>query len=269
MRDLDDKIDEWRSQMAAGGVKSPAVLDELESHLCEDIEREMRVGSDEAAAFETAVKRIGRSEVLKVEFAKIEHRTEMSPGKLMGIACCFASALYSVLLAPPLISIPELGSLQRLSGLAAVSLTLLSLASLRFGYKYLPVIRNRRTRVMTVTTCGLAAVVWLFIFSNLLPDVIVPRLLGRTASTTHVARVEGSGGYATARNSLLVHNRVSIEGDQRIIQPGFVSSSTRMTAIFNIGLSLFWAMTFAAALGGIAYGLEEAARRGTKENAYV
>ncbi|HEX4265160.1 MAG TPA: hypothetical protein VH597_12540 [Verrucomicrobiae bacterium] len=42
---LDPAITEWRRKMAAGGIKSPAVVDELESHLHEDVEQQMRAGT--------------------------------------------------------------------------------------------------------------------------------------------------------------------------------------------------------------------------------
>src|ERR1041385_6414011 len=70
MFNLDQTIANWRRQMAAGGIKRAEVLDELESHLREDIEAQMRSGTDAQRAFEVAVERIGRVETLKPEFAK-------------------------------------------------------------------------------------------------------------------------------------------------------------------------------------------------------
>ena len=71
MFNLDQAIAEWRRQMAAGGIKIPEALDELESHLRDDIERQMRSGSDAEQAFAAAVQRIGRANILKSEFEKI------------------------------------------------------------------------------------------------------------------------------------------------------------------------------------------------------
>src|SRR4051812_34575579 len=103
MLNLDGRIAEWRKRMAAGGIKTPAVLDELESHLREDVERELRAGRDESAAFETAVKRMGRSDLLKTEFGKIKESKERQMGKIIAVSCCVFSSLYSLLLAPHLI----------------------------------------------------------------------------------------------------------------------------------------------------------------------
>ena len=37
MHHLEDKIADWRKRRAVAGINAPAVLDELESHLREDI----------------------------------------------------------------------------------------------------------------------------------------------------------------------------------------------------------------------------------------
>ena len=75
MSDLEEKIAAWRKQMVAGGVKTPAVLDELECHLREDIRARLAAGDSEAQGFEAAVARIGRPNVVQSEFNKI--RTPM------------------------------------------------------------------------------------------------------------------------------------------------------------------------------------------------
>jgi len=70
MFDLDHAIREWRRQMAVGGIKPPEVLDELESHLRDDIAQQTRAGIGIGAqpAFEAAVQRIGQADVLEREF---------------------------------------------------------------------------------------------------------------------------------------------------------------------------------------------------------
>jgi hypothetical protein len=243
MRNLNDEIAEWRNRMAAGGIKSPVVLDELESHLREDVERHVRAGQSEDDAFAAAVRRIGESDLLKAEFAKIAESKGGRSGKLIAIACCGFAALYSMVLAPGLFIIRELNPAQRALGLSAVALTFLSILSLRFSYKFLPIIRNRCARTMAVTSCGLSGLAWLLIFANLLPNVIVPHAMHDGASAESI------------RGSVLI-------GLQHATDEGFA-------AIFQIGLSLLWAMALAAILGGVAYGLEEAAKRRAKENAYV
>jgi hypothetical protein len=60
--------------MLAGGIKSFETLDELESHLREDVERQMHVGMDASRAFEIAVGRIGQPRALNKEFMKTDGR---------------------------------------------------------------------------------------------------------------------------------------------------------------------------------------------------
>jgi len=65
---LEKQITEWRRQMLAAGIKSPVPLEELEGHLRDDIEEQMRQGIGAEAAFDVAVERLGRADVLKREF---------------------------------------------------------------------------------------------------------------------------------------------------------------------------------------------------------
>ena len=71
MPDLEEDIAEWRKRMAAGGVKSPAVLDELEGHLREAIQERLAAGRSETEAFEIAIARVGSPGSLRTEFNKI------------------------------------------------------------------------------------------------------------------------------------------------------------------------------------------------------
>ena len=56
--------------MLAAGIKTPVPLDELETHLREDVERQVRAGIDVQGAFVAAVWRIGRADTLRPEFEK-------------------------------------------------------------------------------------------------------------------------------------------------------------------------------------------------------
>jgi uncharacterized membrane protein len=67
---LEQSIAEWRRQMLAAGIKTPVPLEELEIHLREDIERQMKSGLSEQKAFEISIQRIGQPEVLDNEFKK-------------------------------------------------------------------------------------------------------------------------------------------------------------------------------------------------------
>jgi len=70
MFNLEESILEWRRQVMDVGLKNANVLDELESHLREEAERQVKLGLLPQDAFETAVQRIGEAKTLNHEFKK-------------------------------------------------------------------------------------------------------------------------------------------------------------------------------------------------------
>lgn len=72
MFNLEQAIADWRRQMRAIGFKETAALDELESHLREDVEREVQSGAAQQQAFNAATNRLGQVCALTDEFAKID-----------------------------------------------------------------------------------------------------------------------------------------------------------------------------------------------------
>jgi hypothetical protein len=72
MLNLEQSIAEWRRQMLAAGIKTPVPMEELEMHLREDVEQQIRAGLSVEQAFEAAVQEIGRPTMLKNEFRKVE-----------------------------------------------------------------------------------------------------------------------------------------------------------------------------------------------------
>src|SRR5476651_1054515 len=71
MFNLEQSITDWRKQMLAAGIKAPVPLEELESHLREEIERQMKSGLNEQRAFEISAQQIGQAGLLKSEFTKV------------------------------------------------------------------------------------------------------------------------------------------------------------------------------------------------------
>jgi hypothetical protein len=71
MFNFDQAVSEWRQQMIAGGVKAHEVLEELESHLRDDVEQQARSGMGQQQAFGDAMQRIGERQALKKEFCKV------------------------------------------------------------------------------------------------------------------------------------------------------------------------------------------------------
>ena len=69
MFNLEQSIANWRQQMLAAGIKTPATLEELECHLREEIERQVKAGVSEQNAFKITVVQIGQARELKAEFS--------------------------------------------------------------------------------------------------------------------------------------------------------------------------------------------------------
>jgi hypothetical protein len=72
MFEFEKSVGAWRQQMLAAGIKTPAPLEELEIHLREEIERQVKSGLNEQKAFEISVQRIGQPEIIMSEFNKTE-----------------------------------------------------------------------------------------------------------------------------------------------------------------------------------------------------
>lgn len=68
---LESAISEWRRAMSADGLKAAALLDELESHVRDDVERQVKSGAAAERAFQTAISRMGEPRMLREEFSKI------------------------------------------------------------------------------------------------------------------------------------------------------------------------------------------------------
>ena len=70
MFDLDSAIAAWREQLVRGGIGSPEVLDELESHLREEIDRQVQAEFTPQQAFEAAVQRFGETNAVTKELKR-------------------------------------------------------------------------------------------------------------------------------------------------------------------------------------------------------
>lgn len=71
MFNLERAIAEWRHRMEADGITRPEVLDELETHLRDEVEEQTRQGRDAEEAFNAAVEQMGQAAVLRAEFVKL------------------------------------------------------------------------------------------------------------------------------------------------------------------------------------------------------
>ncbi len=86
MFDLETSIAGWRREMSDGGVDSSAALDELESHLCDDVEQRISDGLSAQRAFEIATQEIGTPYAISAEFNKLPKMNTRIKGALLTLA---------------------------------------------------------------------------------------------------------------------------------------------------------------------------------------
>jgi hypothetical protein len=77
MFNLEKSIFGWREQMLAAGIKTPVPLEELENHLREEIEQQIKLGLNEQEAFKASVQKIGQARAVQNEFKKVETTREV------------------------------------------------------------------------------------------------------------------------------------------------------------------------------------------------
>jgi hypothetical protein len=109
MFNLEQAVTDWRGQMLAAGIKTPVPLDELESHLREDVEHQVDSGVSTQQAFDAAVRRIGQGGALKTEFGKVSKATTRKEMKQVTV---ILAGLFGVLIGFGMVW-PQLGMLHR------------------------------------------------------------------------------------------------------------------------------------------------------------
>jgi hypothetical protein len=169
MFDLNKAVEEWRQQMAAGGIKPAGVLDELEGHLREDVERQVQAGTGPQQAFELAVQRLGQAGALKVEFGRADRKKAM---RRFVIYTAVLAYVWVMLMGTYSLLNVEMSSRLRWLGFGAVALLVLSLGGKQLLYRFLPGLPNRRVRSMVQWSCLVLAVAWLPVYGYaVLPHV--------------------------------------------------------------------------------------------------
>ena len=150
MFNLDQAIVEWRRQMLAAGIKTPVPLEELESHLREEIERQAESGLSEAEAFPAAVHKIGAAQGIQSEFRKVEAIKEDRQWQLVQIMLVVFTGLSPILCASSAFSKHGVASEMTPGQLISILATATSLPLLAWGgrlsYRLFPVIQTKRAR---------------------------------------------------------------------------------------------------------------------------
>lgn len=156
---LEQSITEWRQQMLAAGIKTPVLLEELENHLREGIERLEKAGQGPQPAFEMAVRTIGQCGELKREFNRATEPFVTRLVKLTGIGCGAISLMLTLWCIQFLFYQPNL--MPRILGLMAVATSILCW---KYGFKFLPTIRHDLIRAMIGLAGCASGVIWIQLF---------------------------------------------------------------------------------------------------------
>ena len=173
MFNLEQSIAQWRKQMLAAGIKAPVPLEELEAHLREEIERQMRSGLGAQFAFDIAARQIGQAKELKAEFSKqrrlrdifeielISKKWGLKCGPILALAIVTVILLFSaVMVLFTTLGDSEITPSDRASILAAIALSGVFAYAGYFGYRFFPVVvLNNRMKMVLVSVVGL---VWFF-----------------------------------------------------------------------------------------------------------
>jgi hypothetical protein len=155
-------IADWREQMLAAGIKTPVPLEELESHLRDEIERQVKSGLCAQQAFGIAARKIGPVPELKREFKKVGAPMEMQNIiKLAGVICV-AVALFCPLAVLLQFSFARGFSWMTVFALAVLAITIATIVlSWRYNHKLLPIIRNQPLRRSIGIACYGGCLLWI------------------------------------------------------------------------------------------------------------
>ena len=175
MLNLEQAIAAWRQQMLAAGIKRPAPLEELESHLRDEIERQAQSGLSEAEVFQAAVRKIGPAQAVQDEFRKVEAIKDDRQWQLVQIMLVAVTGLIPILCSVAGFSKHgvywEMTPGQLIAASAAMAAFSLLAWSGRLSYRLFPAIRTKRTRDALHLAYALPATLWWMAFLCL----ILPR----------------------------------------------------------------------------------------------
>jgi len=168
MFDLEHAIAAWRKQLMTAGINSRAVMDELETHLREEIDRQVITGLSAQQAFLNGLERLGKPEVIKAEFSKTGRASTMMEKFLIGI--CGLVVGFGVFLSVASIILCFSTWTERAIAAVAVGSILLVLRTWRYAVPYLPVIPDPKLR----WAIGLVCIATGFIAATFFCNVILP-----------------------------------------------------------------------------------------------
>jgi hypothetical protein len=166
MFDLKKSIAKWRQQMLTAGIKTPVPLEELEIHLREEIEQQIKSGLNEQKAFEIAVGKIGQANLLKQEFQKINPVDKMQRQKRIArISSILIFGFYSLAITWLLLK-NDLTFKERLSGFTSVATMLLSVYVVwRILPRFFPIITGKTAQSAIGIFGSISGMGWMIAFA--------------------------------------------------------------------------------------------------------
>jgi hypothetical protein len=167
MFNLKQAVSDWRQQLFATGIISPDVLDELEAHLWEDIERQTKSGTNAQRAFGIAVQNLGKVDAIIHEFRKFG-ASSVAEKLMIGICAVFVGFIMFLSALGILLCYATWGD--RMVASAAVACILLVACGWRYAVPFLPMIPHNRLR----WAVGLACIASGFILSSIFCNFILP-----------------------------------------------------------------------------------------------
>jgi len=178
MFELDQAIAEWRQRMIAGGIKSPVPLEELESHLREDVQNQIRSGATPERAFIAATKQMGDAHGLKQEFEKISEespkRKRLRAASIIAGAALAYAAVFTTWIIERRAGRIELTTTEFLLVFGSMAATIFFGFMGRHVAKFLPIVTDTRLQAAAIVALIFAgAGLWRFIWSILPLDSLV------------------------------------------------------------------------------------------------
>jgi hypothetical protein len=168
MFNLEHAISDWRRQMLAFGLKSPELLNELENHLREEIEQQMRAGLEAQQAFANAAGRLGQASALKAEFAKSKNTSKAVDRLRLTLCLLFVGGI--LWLSSFTFSMLRMSPGEWILASSAVAASLGVAAFWSYAVRFLPIISNKRKRYAIEVVLFVSG----FICSNLFCGFVLP-----------------------------------------------------------------------------------------------
>ncbi len=210
MFNLNDEIKNWKVQIGRQGTTTFTDLEELESHLLEEITSLRAVGLSEKESFLVASHRLGKTNDISEEFGKVNHSlliAQKSFWLCAGAVLCILSLEFAKLLSAlsALITRSQFNS-GVLAGIISIAAVILIISGFMFwGFHYSEyLIKSRLFKRGKLRPIGSFIVVVLLYVAVKASNLICTTVLARTLSPQEFGHVSIMMAYSYLSLSLVV-----------------------------------------------------------------